>query len=100
MKAIAVVVIAGSTTVAVTGGDPELVWDIGYSDAGPNAGMYAYSQFRPTPDRLSLVGSGAADGTDELFIWTTIDPLADPLAVTGANLDAVDPYWWRPAAKR
>lgn len=89
----------GLCRVAVAGGDLELVWDIGFSDDGPNLDMYAYSGFRPTPDYLGLAGIGAADGTDELFVWPTLDPLADPIAVTGADIDAVDPFWWRPAAE-
>ncbi len=90
----------GLYRVPVAGGEPQLVWDIGYSEDGPYEGMYAYSQLRPTPDVTGLVGTGALNGTDRVVVIPDLTPpLAQPIPVSGVNLDVVEPYWWRPAAR-
>lgn len=89
----------GLYRVPAAGGDPELRWDIGFSDDGPNLGMASYSMFRPTENRLGLVGSGAHDQTDRIYIFDTLDPIATPVPVTGADIDAVDPTWWKPVKR-
>jgi hypothetical protein len=89
----------GLYRIAVTGGDAELRWDIGYSDDGPYAGMANYSEFRPTEDRLSMIATGAHDSTDRIYLFEVIDPISDPVAVTAADIDAVDPAWWRPTKR-
>jgi len=87
----------GLYRVAATGGTPELMWDIRFCTSDEHLGAPYYYQFRPTDDRLSLIATGTVDTPMRAFTFATLEPVATPVPVTGLDVEAVDPAWWKPA---
>jgi len=89
----------GLYRVPIGGGEPQLVWDIGFSNTEPYIGAANYSQFRPASDYIGMVGVGVVNGTEQIVTFTNIAPVGDSSAVTTADLDCFNPYWWKPLAR-